>query len=359
MKHKLTAWLDHLIYDEYRLPEGAVSLFRIVYSSFVLFVIGVPQFRWISDSPDYFFEPPTLSLAALFPSFPDYTFLLALDIVLVTLFVLLLFGLYTRVVTVALGLVMVVGYSFYYSFGKINHDALLMIYVPFAMVFSNWGGHFSIDNQRSGGTKANEEKHWPIFLLAILLSFGMFSAGVPKLLNGWLDPTTQAVKNIVITYHYFNNFPERFLQPYLIGYDNTLLWEAMDYTAVIFEICFLFAVVRRKWFSAFVVIAIAFHAMNLLIFSISFVNNLTLYLLFINWDDILAKFVTLQLDRFVKLSFLLSVLVVVLIGYLMNFPINFIALANIVGVHFLTSSLIICALAAVLFSVNYLKSWSN
>ena len=359
MKVRLNKTLDHLIYSEYRQPEGAMSLFRIVYSSFIIFIVGVPQFRWISDYPNYFYEPPKLSLAALFSGFPSFTFLLVIDILLVGLFVLLLFGFYTRVVSISIFLLLIIGHSFYYSFGKINHDTLLMTYVPLAMAFSNWGRHFSLDHQRLGSTRNSNERHWPILLLAILLGFGMFSAGVSKLVGGWLDPTVQTVKNFVITLHYYDNFPERFIQPYLIGYDNWLFWEAMDFTAVIFEIGFLLAVIKQKLFRIFIIIAITFHTINVLIFSISFVNNLALYLLFIDWDKILAKFVTLRLNRFVKLSFLLPVLVVVLVGYIINFPVNFMALANAVGVHFLTSSLIICGLAVVLFSVNYLKSWSD
>jgi len=356
MRHKFSLWLDHLIFFEYKLPKGAVSLFRIVYASFILLVVGVPQFRWIADKPDYFFSPPKFSLAVFFSGFPDYTFLFILDIVLVILFVFLLFGLFTRVTTILVGLLMIVGFSFYYSFGKINHDAHLMIFTPLVMCFSNWGRYFSLDSKRTDHVEKREERHWPILLLAIIIGFAMFSAGVPKLLDGWLETSTQAVKGFVVTFHYYDTFPERFLQPYLISFNNVFFWETMDYTAVVFEIGFLFAVIRRNWFRAFIVIAVLFHTMNILLFSISFSNNLALYLLFIKWNDLLDSFKKSQLRNYIKYKYLILVLIIVTISYAVDFPLNVYSVGSELGIHFLTSSLIVCVLASLFFVINYLKS---
>jgi uncharacterized membrane protein YphA (DoxX/SURF4 family) len=356
MMHKFSLWLDHFIFEEYKLPKGAISLFRIVYTSFILFVVGVPQFRWIADKPDYFFSPPRFSLAIFFSGFPDYAFLFILDITLVILFVFLLFGLFTRVATILVGLLMIVGFSFYYSFGKINHDAHLMIFTPLVMCFSNWGRYFSLDSKRTDREEKREERHWPILLLAIIIGFAMFSAGVPKLLDGWLETSTQAVKGFVVTFHYYNTFPERFLQPHLISYDNVFFWEAMDFTAVFFEIGFLFAVIKQKWFRAFVVIAVLFHTMNILLFSISFSNNLALYLLFIKWDNLLQGFTKSRLRELINTKYLIYALVTITLSYIVDFPLNFYALGSTLSIHFLTSSLIVCILASLFFSINYFES---
>ncbi|MFP4293362.1 MAG: HTTM domain-containing protein [Cyclobacteriaceae bacterium] len=356
--------LDELIYDEYKLPEGAVSLFRIVYAAFVIFVAGVPQYRWIAERPDFFYNPPTFSLANLFDGFPGYPFLFCLDLLLVSLFVFLLFGLYTRAVTLLIGIVMVVGFSFYYSFGKINHDALLMIYVPFVMFFSNWNQYYSLDRRRKSFSENRKERHWPVLLLALLLGFGMFSAGVPKMLDGWLSLSTQAVKGFVVNFNYYDTFPDRFLQPYLISFDNPVFWELMDYSAVFFEIFFLLAVIRRRLFMAFIVFAVIFHTMNILFFSISFVNNLALYLLFIDWKPVLDKFQKLPYQRVLNFPLFLLILCLVTGSYLLEVPFNFHFLTDLAGMSFLTSSLVISILANFYFVFSYarhtnLSRWGN
>jgi hypothetical protein len=345
--------VDQLIEHEYVLPQGALSLFRIIYASFVLFIIGVPRFRWIAERPDFFFDPPSFSLAGFFSGFPGYFFFLSIDMLLVILFVMLLFGLYTRLVTMGIGLLMVVGFSFYYSFGKINHDAFLMIYVPFAMVFSNWNRYFSLDRQRKSFSAHQAEKHWPVLLLAILLGFAMFSAGVPKLLDGWLNINTQAVKGFVVNFNYYDTSPERFLQPYLIGLDFPLFWEMMDYTAVLFEVLFLLAVIRRRLFMAFVVMAVTFHTMNILFFSISFVNNLALYLLFIEWKPVLSKFNRLPIKRYLKKTVFWPVMAIVAACYLLEMPLTYQSFTEWLGIPFLTSSLILSLLANTFFVYHF------
>ncbi len=277
--------LNQFIFEEYRLPPGGVSFLRIVYASFVLFVTGVPQFRWISDRPDFFFNPPQYSLAAWFTTLPGEAFFISLDVLLIVCLVFLLFGFYTRWVSLLTGVLMLVGFSFYYSFGKINHDALLMLYVPFVMSLSNWGSYFSLDAQRANRSSIPKEQHWPLAFLALLLGFAMFSAGIPKLISGWLSTSTHAVKGFVVMFNYDNAFPERFLQPWLLEIDNWLFWEPLDYSAVFFEIGFLVAVLKRKVFRGFITFAVVFHTANILFFSISFVNNLALYLLFMNWEQ--------------------------------------------------------------------------
>lgn len=345
--------LDRFTLEEYKLPPGGISFLRIVYASFVLLVVGVPQYRWIANRPDFFYDPPQYSVAAWFDAFPSEAFFISLDILLIGCFVFLLFGLYTRWVSLLTGTLMLIGFSFYYSFGKINHDALLMLYVPVVMSFSNWGHHFSLDARRKAHRSDSVEQHWPLAFLALLLGFAMFSAGVPKLISGWLSTSTQAVRGFVVMFNYDDNFPERFLQPWLLAYDNSLFWEVLDYSAVFFEIGFLVSVLNRRVFRGFITAAVTFHTVNILIFSISFVNNLALYLLFINWKGAIDYLTNRDIDRFLKKRILFTLLLLMIGGYFLNISFSIVGIATLLGMHFLTISLLISLAATVLFVINY------
>src|SRR5690625_5725460 len=68
------------------------------------------------------------------------------------------------------------------------------------MAFTNWGAAYSVDSCRQNSSDQTAES-WPLTLLALLIGFMMFTAGVPKILGGWLDPSTQAVQG-----HLFNQY---------------------------------------------------------------------------------------------------------------------------------------------------------
>ncbi len=350
---------DAWIADEYRLPTGALGGFRILYAGYILFVVGAPSFRWIARHPALFFDPPPYSLANLFHHFPGYYFFLAVDMLVVILLVFLLFGFRTRLTSLMLGFVMLAGFSFYHSFGKINHDTLLMVITPLLMAFSGWGSHYAID-QSSPRRKASGEQYWPVATLAIMLGFAMFSAGFPKLVedgslqNGWLSLSTQAVKGYAIMYQH-DNLAGNYLAPFFLEYAGDFVWETLDYVAVVFEIGFLLAVVRRPWFRFFVLVAVLFHFMNGLLLSISFVNNIALYLLFIYWPPVLAWFDKLP-TTYICPPVMIATSVGLTIAYYFYVPVNLTALLLALGLDDLSASLLVMGLAGGFFGHNFFSS---
>ena len=353
--HRLDVWIA----DEYRLPAGALGAFRVLYAGYILFVVGAPSFRWVARHPSFFFDPPPYSIANLFQHFPGYYFLATLDTLVVLLLVLLLFGFYTRLTSLALGTVMVIGFSFYHSFGKINHDTLLMVITPLLMAFSGWGGHYSVD-QSSPRRSVTKENYWPVATLAIIIGFAMFSAGFPKLVedgslrNGWLNVSTQAVKGYAIMYQH-DALAGNYLAPLFLEYGSNFAWETLDYVAVVFEMGFLLAVVRRSWFRFFVLVAVLFHFMNGLLLSISFVNNIALYLLFVYWPPVLTWFEKLP-TRFIGLPVMIATAVVLTVAYGFYVPVNLTALLLALGLDDLSASLLVMGLAGGFFGYNFFSS---
>ena len=352
--HRFDIWIA----EEYRLPTGALGVFRILYAGYILFVVGAPEFRWIAHHPSLFFDPPAFSVANIFSDFPGYYFFLVVDMLVVVLLVFLLFGFRTRLTSILLATVMLVGFSFYHSFGKINHDTLLMVITPLLMAFSGWGSRYAID-QSSPRHHASGENYWPVATLAVILGFAMFSAGVPKLVedgslrNGWLSLSTQAVKGYAIMYQH-DDLAGNYLAPIFLEYAGDFMWETLDWVAVVFEIGFLFAVVRRPWFRFFVLVAVLFHFMNGLLLSISFVNNIALYLLFIYWPPVLNRF-KLPL-AFFRPSVMIGLAVGLALAHGFYVSISASALLLAVGLDDLFVSLLIMGLACGFFAHNFFRS---
>ncbi len=310
-------WLDRWIFTSFPMSAEAMGLYRILFALYLL-IWGVPNFEWIADSPNSFFNPPTYSLGALLNGFPPYWFLQGLSLFIVALTMLLLFGWYTRWVSMGLYIAIVLGKSFAFSYGLIGQDLIVWL-VPLLMSFSNWGSKYSIDSRRSNQVPSANHI-WPITMMALLLGFGMFSAGVPKLMGGWLDLGTHATRGHFFTQYYvIGNL--KLLSSWAINITNPFFWEAMDWGAVLFEILFLAAIIKPKWFRAWLLLAIGFHTTTFLLFNISFHFQYIVYLLFIDWGKIAPSFY----QRFQTLTDKLITIKGLIIIALFYMPLNILA----------------------------------
>ncbi len=276
------AWLDHWIFKEYRISTAGLGLFRIAYVLFILLFFGLPDFSWIAGQPDYYFDPRLFSVTALMSGFPSAGFFWVLQILIAVGYAFLLIGYKTRAVSVLLPLLVMLGNSFSYSFGKIDHDLFAWL-IPLLMAGSSWGLAYSVDARRFRGTPEPAHGGWPLNLLALLIAFGMFTAALPKMMGGWLSPDTQAVQA-----HFHHNYYVVGRQILLAGnfadIPSVLFWELMDWTAILFEFSFVLAVLRKRWFGLALFVATVFHLLNMLMLNIPFTANLAAYMAFLPWD---------------------------------------------------------------------------
>ncbi len=296
-------------------PEG-LALSRIFFAGYFL-VTGIPTFSWVSRNPPGFFDPPQLSLANLFATFPPMGVMRTLDLLICVLLIFLLVGLETRASSILLTVAWILGNSFRFSFGKIDHSILAVV-TPAVMAFSGWGDTYSIDAKiRKVAPRVNA---WPLTLLALLVAFGFFSGGIPKLLS-WVDfdLTTHGVRNWLVN-GWYGLHRRRLLAPFAMSVNNPYVWEIFDLTAVVFETTFLFSLARRGLFRTYLFIAIMFHLVNVLMLNIAFLTLIPVYVVLAPWERIVPRLprgILRVADRLASLKGLIVLLVLFLPLYVL------------------------------------------
>jgi hypothetical protein len=269
------SWLDR----EYHVRDEQLGVIRVLYCVFVLFVIGVPSFTWIANTPALLFDPPLLSVADLLSGWPSAGALWILSLALVVSFLLLLFGFLVPTMSVLASALLIAGSNLQFSFGKIDHNVLLVL-APLAMAGSGWGNRYTLSRAPAGPNRSG----LCLGTFAVVVGFAMFTAGFQKLTTGWLDLSTQASYGHLIQ-NFYGNSHGVLLAPLAMHIKSTLAWEGLDWATVAFELLFVVAVIRRAWFRAWIVLAVLFHTSTLLVLDIGFAINFSAYLLFVDWPQ--------------------------------------------------------------------------
>lgn len=278
MNHnRFSSW----IFDSYHPTTKGLSLFRIFAALMFLFFL-MPNAVYYPDLaalPDDFYSPPPGPMM-FFCSFPPAWFLYTVHILLVISWLGVLSGYKTRVSSLMAAAFMLILLGFIYSVGKVNHQMLLVI-LPAIMAFSNWGDAYSVDARQTAPLYRADG--WPLVLLALFIGFMMFTAGLPKILGGWLNPDTHATYGHLLNQYYVRGRTE-LLSGFMVELELPWLWGLLDWATVFFEIGFLFAVLRAGWTRLFVCFAILFHFSTMLTLNIAFLVNFPAYAAFLPWD---------------------------------------------------------------------------
>ena len=162
---------------------ASLCCFRVVFGLFVMLFLW-SKYAWLGAVPDAVFSPPMLSLAAAFREFPSPFFFRTVDFAVGVCTLTLTIGLFTRLSTVTLFVLLIVGNSFSFSLGKIDHSILYPC-VSLTMSFQNWGAMFSIDAalQKRSAADGSGAEVVNLSFLAILITFGFLTAGLGKALS--------------------------------------------------------------------------------------------------------------------------------------------------------------------------------
>ena len=262
----------------------SLSVFRIIVGLFLL-LCHMPSFGWIGDMPKTFFNPPVLSLTNLFDSFPDKTFFVILDSLVLLSLVCVTLGIKARISAMVYLVVCLVGLNFQYSFGKISHPILSYIMMG-CMAFSGWGKHLAI---LPDGESKLDNTAKSLSLFSILICFGMFTAGLEKAIV-WIDFDTTF--NGLVNWSLigiFEYYRLDFFAPYVPHFPPVLL-EFFDYTAVFFELSpLLFLPYSRKGWKLWLLMACTFHLANILLLNIPFQAHFIVYLAFVDFTWLYHK----------------------------------------------------------------------
>lgn len=281
-RKRIGDWAENWI----QVSAEGLGLARIFVSLFLLFFLipgdGTGHFLWLATLPPEFYSPAPGPMMLL-EQFPSLFVFQTLQVVILISLIGMLIGFHTRVSSLTAGFSMLLMQGLIFSIGKIDHEILVPM-VPIVMAFSNWGCRYSIDAV-TGRSAALKPENWPVPVLAILIGFMMFTAGFPKILGGWLDPSTQATYG-----HLLNQFVVRERQALFaetfIQIQSPVFWEILDWATILFEVGFLAAVYKLSWFRWFLGFAVCFHFSTLMSLNIAFLPNFVAYALFLNWNRI-------------------------------------------------------------------------
>ncbi|MEO6328859.1 MAG: hypothetical protein ABIO55_08000 [Ginsengibacter sp.] len=288
-------------FKSYYFNPKILGLFRVIYCINVMIFVGLPCFNWLGSNLNYFFSPPLVSLSYLTGGFPNRTFFVLLTLTNVILFTLMFLGIWCKWTSLLFTLVSIIGHTFWYSFGKIDHT-LLWIITPAFLGLAGWGSFFTV-NKREGKTVDPDTSELIMSLLALSIALSMFTSGVQKIQGGWWKWGSEAVRYNFIE-NYILNDKRRLLADFFFSIKSHLVWKFFDYSTLVLEIGFLFSAVNRRSFQFFLFCGVVFHIIVLLMFNIRFYSNLLVYLLFIDWPSIARTFKitynTLSQKRYTK-----------------------------------------------------------
>ena len=250
--------IDRWLFGEFQTTPADMRACRVLFAVAAL-VLFWGRGLWAVTMPAEFWQPPVGPAKFFGP--PGYAVVLALNVALAVSLTVLLMGRMVAWASLAAGLLMLLLNTITYSFGKIDHD-ILMVLTPLFLAFC-WGG---------------KPRPWCLALLAVCIAIGMFTAGWSKLLGGWLDPSHSAVRNISAGYIHGHGWQG------IAGLASLQMpgWllEAQDWATVALELGFPLALIRRQWFQWACITACAFHVGILLTLDLAHPYNLLAYAAF-------------------------------------------------------------------------------
>ena len=234
------------------------------------------NFTWISSMPDALFDPPAYSPAILASGFPSYIVLAILESVLALSIAFLALGKRPLLSGSVFCAVLVTLCNFEYSFGKIDHEIL-----PIITVFCVAVGLASSQQKKSQLI----ERLFPVraeTLLALAITFGMFTAGFEKSTN-WIDFDMSESGFLKWFYGGYLNSGRTHMLAEWVPRMHPLIIESFDYIAVVFELSPLLLLLlgRPLYWRLWLTFACFFHMGNLVFLNIAFILSFIAYLAFL------------------------------------------------------------------------------
>ncbi|WP_330743546.1 hypothetical protein [Chryseobacterium sp. CP-77] len=268
--------LKELPFVSYRPSYEFLAFYRIFFSMFLLWS-GVADNSWIHSIPNSAMLPP-ISILSFTDIVPSEAFFVLCRYIIYACLLLILIGYKPRIFAILYMILYVLTNNYAYSFGKVNHDFIYTLPIMI-MAFSPWNKTFSFFPEP---VKETDElaKSWPLFMISLIFSFGMFTAGFSKILGGWLSTDIQYTQIFFTQYRFIIGWND-LLSDFYEGINSKIFWEALDYFTVIFEMVFIVAFMSPKFFRYMLLVTIFFHLNVLLMLNISFMNSIGLYSLFI------------------------------------------------------------------------------
>lgn len=258
-------WLS----DSYAASPRFLAVLRV---GFGLHLVLLPtSYTWPGRLPDPFFHPRP-GPVSLLGTPPSLELLQGLQLVLLVLAVVLVLGYRTVLVSSLLTGALLLGSGITNSYGKVDHTILVDL-LPLVMGLAGWGSAWSLDARlrRTPG----RESGFAITCWAFLVGFAMLTAALPKLVQGWLDPSRQATRGYVA--QYVERGDAGPLAGLLLGVDSAFFWKVLDYSTVAVEGGLVVAALVPVLFRLVLAALVGFHVGVYLSLGISFHTHAFVY----------------------------------------------------------------------------------
>ncbi|WP_152609255.1 hypothetical protein [Kocuria rosea] len=267
----LSHFVDSLV-DSYRPDILPLAVLRI---SFALHVLFLPvDYEWVARVPSEFFHAPP-GFFAFINEPPSLGTLTTIEFARSVFALAVLVGWKTRLCSVGLGITLVLGSGFTHSFGKVDHFILFEL-LPIFMAFVGWGGRLSVDSRRHLIFRGHG---LPLLLWAITVGFALFTAALPKALQGWLDPQREASRGFIAK-DIADGYKTGPMADFLISINSSFFWKSLDYMTILAEASVLFAVLIPALYRVSIVVITIFHIGVYLSLGIDFSQYFFIYAVF-------------------------------------------------------------------------------
>lgn len=282
---RVVAWVGA---HGYAASSRSLSLYRILFAAGVLLMVTPTTAVPLHVVPDSLYHPP-LGPMMLFGGWPDEPVLIGLELAVQLLLVALVFGAFTRTTSLSLAALGAVLAGFRYADGKIDHEFIIVVAVPLIMAFTSWGHHWSVDARRTAIRRRADFRApatWQLFALALTIGASYATSGVAKAATGWLEMSGSASRGWLVAYLEQYRWAPNPFNLALATVQPLWFWKALDASTVLFEVGMVVAALRRRWFVRFLCLAVVFHLVVFLVFSINFSRLLLVYLAFLRMDRV-------------------------------------------------------------------------
>lgn len=290
----------------------SLAYFRIFFGVFMLSHY-LPEWQWFGGAPQAFFSPHLFTMASLVDGFLPEGFYLLLDILNIALFCLVTLGIRTRLAFGLLFLINYTGYSFEFSFGKIDHEVHLYLITLLTLAFTNIGTKSAFIKDKV--LKPGFQK-WALSLLSIYIAFGFLTAGLPKFIK-WVDFDINQIGFLEWFFKGYYTYDRHLLLADSVFRTPYMVFEIADYLAPTIELLgFVFLLWGRRAWRIYLAILCTFHMGNMLFLNIEFALNIACYGIFL-----IAPFLT-YLSKYMPKGRSAKNLLLTVVGFLALFQIG-------------------------------------
>jgi len=266
----------------YRMPDAHWTALRVIIALYYGLSMMPPNLTPLTSLPDALFQPP-LGFMRLLHGFPSEGLAIALLVASYVAIAALLVGVAVRLAGIGLTLLLVLGYGFQFSTGKVDSNIVELL-LPLVLAFGA-GRQRDLENSNNGRRVRFQPA---VFVWAWVVASLLVTAALPKLIGGWLDPSVSATRQYFLhTYHEIHR--TAFLQPLALRLDIPVVWKGLDYFTLLAEGIFLIAPFRRRWMQWGSMLMMCLHVGILLVLNIPSVGFFLAYAVFFDLSGCFPK----------------------------------------------------------------------